>query len=213
MLKISEIFHSISGESISQGLPAVFLRLAGCNLSCTYCDTEYARHGTYKEFTIEDAASQCLSFGIPLLIITGGEPLLQEMAVLQLLQACRSIRSIQLETNGTMPIDRVVDTCSVVLDVKTPGAGASAPFLTNNLAQLKDTDDIKFVVTDNNDLSFAAEFSKQYNLFDRPNPPIISPATGYITPQDAADWLIETGFSFRLQLQLHKILWGIKTRR
>jgi 7-carboxy-7-deazaguanine synthase len=211
-LNIFEIFHSIQGESTFAGLPFVFVRLTGCNLRCSYCDTTYAYTGG-EEMSPAEVASRVAEYKCPNVLITGGEPLLQESLgeLIGILHG-NGMR-IFIETNGTLPIaalDRE-KVFRVIMDVKTPGSGESDKLLHANFAALRQKDEVKFVVSDRRDFDWAIDIASRENLYQRFEV-IFSPAWEKLDPKDLAAWILESGAPVRLGLQLHKLIWPDRDR-
>ncbi len=209
MLKVAEIFCSIQGESTFAGLPCVFVRLAGCNLSCSYCDTVYARTaadpGTLR-LDLEEIVNRVLAFRVPLVEITGGEPLLQpqvhELAARLLAAGCR----VLLETNGSCPIAGVDPRVTVIMDVKTPGSGEGMSLLPANLDCLRPHHQVKFVLTGEDDFHWSAAFCRR-RLAAFAGEILFSPAAGTFEPRRLAELILAARLPVRLQLQLHRCLW------
>ncbi len=211
MLIINELFHSIQGESTYAGLPCVFVRLTGCNLRCSYCDTTYAYEGGESR-TVEEVVNQVKAFPARLVEITGGEPLLQPETT-NLVQAFANRGwKVLLETNGAMPIDAVDPRATVIMDIKCPGSGMSDRVLWENLSVLKPLDEVKFVLTDRTDYEWALEVIERYRLAEK-HIVHLSPAFGVLDPSRLASWMLKPqaahkpGPRVRLQLQLHKYIW------
>jgi len=211
-LKVNEIFYSIQGESSFAGLPCVLVRLTGCNLRCSYCDTRYA----YEEGTlwnipaIIDRVSSCQS---RLVEITGGEPLLQEETPLLIHELLDRGYDVLIETNGSKPIRAVDRRCVRIVDIKCPSSGESHNNDYSILDDLTEQDEVKFVVGERNDYEFAKEILSSRILKTRiSRPPILSPVTQRLDPKNLAEWILDDHLYVRLQLQLHKILWGSDTR-
>ncbi len=206
MLNISEIFCSIQGESTYTGLPCVFIRLAGCNLRCNYCDTTYS----YKSeitLSINDIIAKVKEYDpVKLVEITGGEPLLQP-EVFQLISSLHENgNTILLETNGSILLKNIPEYVIKIVDVKCPGSGEEDSFLLENLEFInQESDEIKFVLSDNFDYNWAKDFIMKYKLNDYEI--LFSPVSGKLEPQDLAKWIIEDKLPVRMQLQLHKIIW------
>jgi 7-carboxy-7-deazaguanine synthase len=209
-LQVCETFSSLMGESTRVGLPAFFIRLSGCNLRCTYCDTTYAYDGgqTYEAGQLV-AAAQAQS--ARLVLVTGGEPLAQA-ATLPLLTALADAGfTVVLETNGSFPIHRVDARVHRVLDLKCPGSGMAEHNHWPNLEALTERDEIKFVVADQNDFAWAVEVVQTHRLLAR-LPVLIAPAWHLVSPQEAAAWILASGLPLRLNCQLHKYIWGPEKR-
>jgi 7-carboxy-7-deazaguanine synthase len=205
-LDVAELFFSIQGESSYAGQPCVFVRLAGCNLRCNFCDARYA----YEEPPTRRSLAEILDFvgeypGFPV-EITGGEPLLQE-EVYPLLEALLvGGRRVLLETNGSLPVDRVPAGVVKIVDVKCPESGTGASFDQHNLLLLCPEDELKFVISSRDDYNWAVDFLRQNR---RPDGPIVhfSPVTSLLEPGVLADWILADRLEVRLQIQLHKVLW------
>ena len=211
MLDISEIFFSIQGESTYTGLPCIFIRLAGCNLRCKYCDTTHS-YETRFENSSEDVLKAIQKYKpVKLVEITGGEPLLQE-EVFQLIRSLHeNDHTILLETNGSILLKDVPDYVIKIVDVKCPGSGEENSFLLENLEFInKEKDEIKFVLSDNFDYNWAKDFVMKYNLIDYEI--LFSPVLEKLEPQKLAKWITEDKLSVRMQLQLHKLIWGREKR-
>ena len=206
MLNISEIFCSIQGESTYAGLPCIFIRLAGCNLRCNYCDTTYSYESDISLST-NDIITKIQEYDpIKLLEITGGEPLLQT-EIFQLFESLyKNGHTILLETNGSISLKYVPDYVIKIVDVKCPGSGEENSFLLKNFEYInKEKDEIKFVLSDNFDYNWAKDFVMKYNLKDYEI--LFSTVSDKLEPQDLAKWITEDKLPVRMQLQLHKIIW------
>jgi 7-carboxy-7-deazaguanine synthase len=203
---IHEIYRSIQGESLYAGLPCVFARLSACHLRCRYCDTPQA-FGKGEAWGLDDLVDRLLGFGDPLIEITGGEPLLQPEVLPLMARLADAGRTVLLETSGAIDIAPVDRRVHVVLDVKTPGSGEVRANLWSNLDRLKPTDEVKFVVCDRADFDWSAAVVREHRLTERASV-LISPVHGSVAPVDLAAWILATGLPLRLQLQLHKLLWG-----
>jgi len=206
-VRLTEIFLSLQGESTSVGLPTVFVRLTGCPLRCQYCDTEYAFHGG----TVTDNAEileQVAACGVRHVTVTGGEPLAQP-GVLPLLRAlCDAGYAVSLETSGALDTAAVDERVRKVLDIKTPGSGEVRRNLWSNLDHLNPGDEIKFVICDRQDYDWARLKCDELVLWSRPVEVLFSPSAGQQNATELADWIIADRLPVRLQLQLHKLLWG-----
>jgi 7-carboxy-7-deazaguanine synthase len=205
-LRISEIFYSLQGEAETAGAPTVFVRLTGCPMRCRYCDTEYAFTGGERQ-TIEQILAQVGRYETRLVTVTGGEPLAQK-GVHRLLQSlCDNGYQVSLETGGSIDIQPVDPRVSIVLDIKTPGSGESARNRLDNLKHISSKDQIKFVICDRSDYEWSRDFLQQHRL-DRMCTVWFSPSYGQVEARDLADWILQDRLPVRLQLQLHKSLWG-----
>lgn len=211
-LKINEVFYSIQGESSYAGRPCVFVRLTGCNLRCSYCDTVHAyEEGTWQD--VDAVVEQISSFNCRLVEITGGEPLLQEDTPILVKELLGRRYEVILETNGSRDI-RAVDTgCVRIVDVKCPSSGESAKNDLNNLHRLTPRDEIKFVVGDRDDYEYARKIIADYSLERfRAKPPLFSVVHGRLLPDNLAEWILADRLNARLQIQLHKVIWGAEAR-
>ena len=205
-LTISEIFHSIQGESTLVGLPTVFIRLTGCPLRCSWCDTEYAFSGGQR-LEIEDIIKQVSSYDTPYVCVTGGEPLAQKRCIQLLDQLIENGYTVSLETSGAVSLANVNDKVITVMDLKAPGSGEEQRNLYENINYLDAKDQIKFVIKDRTDYHWAQKVIKRYKLIDKCEV-LLSPVAGVINPADLAQWILDDKLLVRMQLQLHKILWN-----
>jgi len=206
MLNISEIFCSIQGESTYAGLPCIFIRLAGCNLRCNYCDTIYSYESDITS-SAHDIITDIEKYDpVNLVEITGGEPLLQD-EVFQLFELLNEKKyKILLETNGAISLKNIPGYVTKIVDVKCPGSGEDKSFLLENLGFIdKDKDELKFVLTNNFDYNWAKDFVNKYSLEDYKI--LFSPVTDKLNPQDLAKWITKDKLNVRMQMQLHKIIW------
>ena len=206
MLRITEIFYSLQGESTRAGLPTVFVRLTGCPLRCGYCDTEYAFHEG-KTQLIAEVLANVATYATPYVCVTGGEPLAQRNCLALLRQLCDAGYSVSLETSGAIDIAGVDSRVSRIMDIKTPGSGECDKNLWSNLALLNAQDEIKLVITDEADYAWAAGVMRERKLAALCTV-LFSPAFGAVQPAQLAGWILRDGLAVRMQLQLHKILWG-----
>ena len=209
-LKVCETFYSLMGESTRVGLPAFFIRLSGCNLRCRYCDTTYA-YEEGRQTTVAALLQAAGDFPTRLVLVTGGEPLLQEDTPALLKALVRAGFEVCLETNGSLPIDRVERKVHRLLDVKCPASGMAGENRWENLEVLTSKDEVKFVVGDRDDFSWAVEVITKYGLPGR-LPLLISPVFGQVPAQEAAAWILKSRLPLRLNMQMHKYLWGAEAR-
>jgi 7-carboxy-7-deazaguanine synthase len=220
-MQITEIYKSLQGESTYAGLPCVFVRLTGCNLRCTWCDSEYTFHGGHK-MSVEEICDEVarLSPNEGLAEITGGEPMLQEKEVVPLMQHLLDDGyKVLLETSGERPLERVPAGVIKIVDVKCPDSGEADTFHMENLETLTPRDEIKFVLSSRADYEFAREFTRRHGLAEKTHAVLFSPAfrkdaTGardsshcLLDPQELAEWMIADSVPARLGLQLHKFIW------
>jgi 7-carboxy-7-deazaguanine synthase len=220
-MQITEIYKSLQGESTYAGLPCVFVRLTGCNLRCSWCDTEYSFHGG-KKITPEQVFDEVerLSSTPGLVEITGGEPMLQERELVPLMhRMLDGGYKVLLETSGERPLERVPAGVVKIVDVKCPDSGEGDTFHMENLERLQPHDEIKFVISGRSDYEFAREFTRRHNLAQRVNAILFSPAFSknasgardasncLLDPQELAEWMLEDNVLARLGLQIHKLIW------
>jgi 7-carboxy-7-deazaguanine synthase len=208
-LVVTEIFRSLQGESSFAGLPCVFVRLTGCSLRCLWCDSAYAFHGGTRK-TLEEVLTEVASHGVPLVELTGGEPLEQEGFYPLATALCDRGFTVLVETGGHVPVDRVDPRVIKVLDVKCPGSAMEAANHPANLKLLGPRDEVKFVVADRRDFDWAVDFVRRHGL-DRGPTVLISPVfEGHVSTiaPSLAEWIRDSGLNLRLNLQLHKVLWG-----
>lgn len=206
VVRVIEVFRSLQGESSRAGFPSLFIRLAGCNLNCVYCDTVYAREGG-RDMPIRDllkTAERCR--GIDHITVTGGEPLLQENAIALMDALTGRGFSLRLETNGSLPIARVPEAVRKIVDVKTPSSGQAGSFLMDNLSWIGPGDEIKFVIGNRIDYTYSRRFIKKF--LDKTDCIVnFSPVYGAVSPGDLAEWILRDRLTVRLNMQLHRILW------
>lgn len=211
-MRVNEIFYSIQGESSWAGLPCAFVRLTGCNLRCSYCDTRYA-YGEGAELGIADILEQVAGYGCSLVEITGGEPLLQADTPLLIRALLGKGYQVLLETNGSLDIGILDARCHIIMDFKLPQSGAVAQNRRENLHLLKKGDELKFVIGGREDYDYAGRIMKLIPLDIRGEIVInFSPLFGMIEPRLLADWILADRLPVRLHLQLHKIIWPPEMR-
>ncbi len=206
-LRITEIFHSLQGESRSVGIPTVFIRLTGCPLRCQYCDTAYAFDGG-EPVEIHAIKSMLESYDCKVVTVTGGEPLAQPDCLLLLEQLCEAGYEVSLETSGAMPIEHVDKRVSVVMDLKTPGSLEADKNRYENISFLKRSDQLKFVICDEKDYLWSKAKLDQYDLPGKVDEILFSPSFKEIQAAQLAEWILRDKLRVRLQIQLHKLLWG-----
>ena len=207
-LKIYEIFHSLQGETSRIGLPTVFVRLTGCPMRCTYCDTEYAFSGG-SNMQIADILVKVAEFGTKYVTVTGGEPLAQKECYTLLQALCDAGYSVSLETGGAMDIAPVDVRISVILDIKTPASNEEKNMLWTNINHIKPTDEIKFVLCNREDYDWAKAIITELKLTEK-CPILFSPSYHDLSAETLAGWVLQDKLPVRMQIQLHKILWGEK---
>lgn len=206
-LRITEIFFSLQGEARTVGLPTVFVRLTGCPLRCGYCDSAYAFYGGNK-ISLQDILAQVDGFGAQYVCVTGGEPLAQPDARHLLTALCDSGKNVSLETSGAMSIADIDPRVSIVMDIKTPGSGESHRNLAENIPLLQPKDQVKFVLCSREDYEWARFRINEMQLEQRVGEILFSPSYGVLNPRDLAEWIIADRLPVRMQIQLHKYLWG-----
>lgn len=207
-LLVCEIFKSIQGESTHAGRLCAFVRLSGCNLFCSWCDSSFARYGG-KVMSFKEILEKIGEFSCDLVAITGGEPLLQKGTADLARRLLDRGKTVLVETNGSLDIGALPSGCIRIVDVKCPSSGEERSFLERNLAHLHHGDEVKFVLGTREDFDWALAFVERHGLSGRLTV-LFSPVSGKIPPAKLAQWIIETNAPVRLQLQLHKIIWGEK---
>lgn len=207
-LKIHEIFYSVQGESSRIGLPTVFVRLTGCPMRCVYCDTAYAFSGG-GNLTLDQIMEKVAEFGTRYVTVTGGEPLAQKKCLDLLHRLCDAGYEVSLETGGAIDTSGVDPRVAVILDVKTPGSGEVENNRWDNLQRLKSGDEVKFVLCDRADYDWAKKILLEYTIPERCSV-LFSPVYNQVNPAELAEWILADRLPVRMQVQLHKILWGEK---
>ncbi len=211
MLTVNEVFFSIQGESTHAGEPCVFVRLTACDLRCAWCDTAYAFVEGRRE-SVDQVLEQVARYLCPLVEVTGGEPLLQEdvypLMTALLERGCR----VLLETGGHRSIERVPDGVVIVMDVKCPGSGEAEKMDWANVPRLRPHDEVKFVIRDRADYEYAREVLARHDLPARTAAVLFSPVHGVLDPKDLSEWILADRLPVRVQLQIHKYIWGAHTR-
>jgi 7-carboxy-7-deazaguanine synthase len=206
-IRINEIFYSIQGESSRIGFPTIFIRLTGCPMRCNYCDTAYAFHeGSQK--TIEDILKEIKRFPSKFITVTGGEPLAQKQCLDLLKSLCDEGYQVSLETGGGLSIEGVDQRVKIILDVKTLKSGEVENNVWGNLSKIKSEDEVKFVILDKEDFIWSKNIIKEYSV--NQEQVLFSPVYGKLNPTNLSDWILQESLNVRVQLQLHKILWGEK---
>jgi len=205
-LRITDIFHSLQGESATIGYPTVFVRLTGCPLRCGYCDTEYAFTGG-EWMSLDDIVTRVSQYRTRYVTVTGGEPLAQKNCLLLLQRLCDHGCHVSLETSGALDVSGVDPRVIKVIDLKTPGSGEMERNLYENIDRLLPHDQVKFVICDRTDFDWAMEMMSRYELTGRCEV-LFSPSFGQQDATALADWILEEQLPVRMQLQLHKYLWG-----
>ena len=224
---ITEIFKSIQGEGTRAGRPCIFVRLTGCNLRCTWCDTEYAFHGGQK-MSVDDVVERIELLnqlpngepaGVPLVELTGGEPLLQQEVYPLAERLLGAGYTVMIETSGERFIGKLPKEVIRIVDVKCPDSGEPDTFNMGNLDELNERDEVKFVISTRRDYEFAREFTREHGLLERCHDVMFSPVNEDphgkwqgLEPRQLVEWMLEDGIGVRLGLQLHKIVWDPAAR-
>jgi 7-carboxy-7-deazaguanine synthase len=220
---ITEIFKSIQGEGTRAGLPCVFVRLTGCNLRCTWCDTAYAFHGG-KKMSVEDVMARVEELAgndktVPLVELTGGEPLLQEEVYPLAEKLVAAGYTVMIETSGEKFVGRLPREVIKIVDVKCPDSGEADTFEMKNLDAVSENDEIKFVISSRKDYEFAREFTREHGLSEKVKQVLFSPVFDDpegkwkgLEPRQLVEWMLEDGLKVRLGLQLHKFVWHPATK-
>jgi 7-carboxy-7-deazaguanine synthase len=209
-MKISEIFTSIQGETSFAGLPFTFVRLTGCNLRCSYCDTQYAyEEGT--EYSLDTVVAEVNKRAVTRVVITGGEPLLQDETCILCSRLLDAGVTVLLETNGSILIKDVDQRVHRILDLKCPGSGMDKYMNLQNVDYLTVRDEIKFVISDRKDFEWALEILSQHEMQGRAHV-LFSPVSGRLHPHELAEWILQEKLNVRLQLQIHRYIWPDRRR-
>jgi 7-carboxy-7-deazaguanine synthase len=212
MLRVTEIFHSIQGESTHAGRSCTFVRLTGCPMRCEWCDSEYTFSGG-EHVSVDEVMAKVREFGCNLVEVTGGEPLAQEEALALISRLCDEGFEVLVETGGYLSTEGVDQRAKVILDVKCPGSGEDGRNHWSNLELLRaDKDEVKFVVANRGDWDFARGIIARFRLEERAKAVLISPVWGEVDLKEISNWILSSGLSVRLQLQLHKYIWGAEAR-
>ena len=207
-LKINEIFFSLQGESSYIGIPTIFIRLTGCPMRCSYCDTAYAFHDG-KNMTIQDIFEEISQYKTKYVTVTGGEPLAQKPCWSLLSQLCDKGYNVSLETGGGISIEGIDKRAKIILDVKTPDSGESKNDNKTNISMIEKKDEIKFVISSKEDYEWAKGLIEEQHLIEKA-PIIFSPAYENLSYKNLSEWILEDNLEVRFQVQLHKIIWGEK---
>ncbi|MCA1575276.1 MAG: radical SAM protein [Acidobacteria bacterium] len=212
MLRVTEIFHSIQGESTHAGRPCAFVRLTGCPMRCVWCDSEYTFTGG-DHLSIDEVLAQVRAIGCNLVEVTGGEPLAQPQAFTLIKKLCEEGYEVLVETGGYVSIETLDPRAKIILDVKCPGSGEDARNHWPNLDVLRaDKDEVKFVIANRSDWDFARDIIERFELEKRAKAVLISPVWNGVDLQEVAGWITSSGLNVRMQLQMHKYIWGPEAR-
>ena len=208
-LKVNEIFFSLQGESSRIGLPTIFIRLTGCPMRCTYCDTAYAFHEG-RNMSVNEILEDISQYKTKYVTVTGGEPLAQKPCWELIKKLSDNNYSVSLETGGAISIEGIDERTKIILDIKTPDSGEHLKNDKKNLVLISKKDEIKFVLSSREDYEWAKKFIKEENLIQKA-PIIFSPVYKNLSYENLSEWILEDKLSVRFQVQLHKIIWGEKT--
>lgn len=212
MLRVTEIFRSIQGESTHMGRPCAFVRLTGCPMRCVWCDSEYTFTGG-EHISLEDVMTQVRAYGCKLVEVTGGEPLAQREAFELIERLCDEGYEVLIETGGYVSTEKVDERAAIILDVKCPLSGEEARNHWPNLERLRPAlDEVKFVIAGRADWDYARGVIARYDLENRAKAVLISPVWGKVSLTEVADWVSASGLNVRMQLQMHKQIWGAEAR-
>ena len=206
-LRVSEVFYSLQGEASTTGRPTTFVRLTGCPLRCSYCDTAYAFQGG-ESLSLAQILEKVSAYPAKLVTVTGGEPLAQPECIALLQSLIEAGFGVSLETSGALPIHSVPSEVSIVLDLKAPSSGEMHRNLYDNISALALKDQVKFVLADRADYDWARFKISEYELISRVGEVLLSPVYEALPPRQLADWVLSDGLAVRVQIQLHKLLWG-----
>ncbi len=204
-LKISEIFKSIQGESSYSGFPFFFIRLTGCNLRCSYCDTQYS-YSSGNELTIKSIIDKIEKSTIDKVLLTGGEPLLQENIYILIDKLTEIGKKVFIETNGSILTNKLRKEVIKIIDFKTPSSLMNEKNNFDNINFLNEEDEVKFVISDKNDFLWSIDIVNNYNLYKRTKNILFSPVANKLAPKTLANWILDKDLNIRVQIQLHKIL-------
>ena len=205
-LRITEIFYSVQGEARTAGIPTVFIRLTGCPLRCGYCDTAYAFQGG-EWMSFDEIEAEVKKYNTKFITVTGGEPLAQKMCRTLLSRLCDKDYDVSLETSGALDISKVDTRVSRVMDIKTPGSGESEKNYLENIQQLTNHDQLKFVICSRDDYEWSLNFLNQHSLLDICDV-FFSPSYNQVSLKQLTEWVLQDQLAVRVQTQLHKIIWG-----
>ncbi len=210
-INLTEIFTSVQGETRLAGLPTVFVRTAGCNLRCSWCDTPYS-FSRGEPMTIGAIIEEVEKSGVKHVCITGGEPLLQQHLNLLMRDLCDRGYTVSLETGGSLTIENVDPRVITILDIKCPGSEMDHKNLWENINILRDHDSVKFVLLDRKDYEYAKDIMERYSLYSRLHPPLLSPVHDVLESKKLVEWILEDEIPVRLNLQQHKFIWSPQKR-
>lgn len=210
-LNLVELFNSVQGETSLSGIPTLFVRLASCNLRCTWCDTPYS-FGRGTSYSFDQIFDDIERYGSRYVCVTGGEPLLQQAVIPFMTRLCDQNIIVSLETGGSLSTQPVDPRVRIILDVKCPGSGMSQHNYWQNMETLRPHDEVKFVLVDEADYAYAKSVCEKYSLYGREKHPLFSPAHGILDPKQLVQWILADKLPIRLNLQQHKYIWTPQTR-
>jgi 7-carboxy-7-deazaguanine synthase len=210
-LTINELYLSVQGESTWAGLPCAFVRTTACDLRCTYCDTEYAFYQG-KKMTLQEVYDGILAMNVPLIEVTGGEPLLQKNVLPLMTAFCDAGKTVLIETSGAHDISKIDPRVHRIMDLKTPSSGECGRNLYANIDHLAERDEVKFVMGSREDYEWAREQVRTHGLDRRVRAVLLSVVFGKLSPKDVVEWILEDHLPVRFQLQMHKFIWEPKAR-
>lgn len=210
-LTINELYLSVQGESTWAGLPCAFVRTTACDLRCTYCDTEYAFYQG-KKMTLQEVFDGILAMQVPLIEVTGGEPLLQKNVLPLMTAFCDAGKTVLIETSGAHDISKIDPRVHRIMDLKTPSSGESGRNLASNIPHLNKGDEVKFVMGSREDYEWTREQIRTHALDQRVGAVLLSVVFGKLAPRDVVEWILEDHLPVRFQLQMHKFIWEPKAR-
>lgn len=205
-LRTIEVYASVQGESTFVGVPCVFVRLAGCNLRCTWCDSTYTFTGGVHR-SVDEVVDEACAFDIPLVEVTGGEPMVQRAAIPLMQRLLDRGRTVLLETSGSRDIAAVPDGVRIILDLKPPDSGEARANLWSNIPLLRSKDEVKFVIASRADFEWSRDRVREHALDQRAGAVLFSPVWGRVDPKDLVAWILEERLPVRFQLQMHKVVW------
>jgi 7-carboxy-7-deazaguanine synthase len=206
-LRVTEIFHSLQGETTTTGLPTVFVRLTGCPLRCGYCDTAYAFEGGHK-MSFTEILDRVAEYNCDYITVTGGEPLAQPQCYDLLYRLCDLDYRVSLETSGAISVQNVDSRVVKIVDIKTPGSGEVNRNLFSNIEFLQPHDELKFVICDRKDYDWSCLKIDELNLRDYVSEILFSPSQDQLSPRELAEWILKDKLKVRMQMQIHKTIWG-----
>lgn len=210
-LNITETFASVQGETSFTGMPTLFIRLAACNLRCTWCDTPYS-FGRGEKRAIASLVEEAEQLSLPCICVTGGEPLLQKEVHSLMEQLCDREFTVSIETGGSLPIAEIDARVHIILDIKCPGSGMAHKNRWDNLALVQPKDEVKFVILNREDYEYAKGVCHHHRLFERGIPVLLSPVHGVMNAQELVKWILEDKLNVRLNMQIHKFIWSPETK-